>query len=516
MIASALLSGAILAPLFAFSGVVILRLRKSRLGFLWLTAFLGMTTSWLFLLGVRFYLPHYLPLPNWQPAAFFPISPALLADGFSWAVGFALVTVGGAVILTEASTQEGEPVFGWGSSLLLVGLGLVAIFAGNQLSLLLAWASIDIVELALWLSRPPHPTLRERVVLSFASRAFGVMLSLWGMGNPWAYVFSILLRWGIFPFHLPYLESSLLRRGLGTIIRLVPPLTTIPLLARLADMAYFAAEGWIAVFVGLLGLFAAILWVGTAHVLESRPFWIIGTAAFAFYAAVLHYPETVIAWGMILALCGSFLFLFSTRYRMWLGGFAYQTLLLLGLPFTPFWDLIRIYQFSFSIPLLTFLLSHLLLLVGYLRFILQKPPLPLEGEPWSKALYFVAFLGVISASLIVGYGGWNDLLQTALSQPYVRSRNWAEYSFGLGLMAFGGFGVLLYRLQLLPRWQFPSAWRQFFSMEWGYRAFQWGFRQMGGLFYRIEAVVEGSGGMLWAIVLLLILARFLFVLGGGE
>lgn len=167
MFASFLLLGAVLAPLLASIALFILRLRKVRLGFQWLSASLGGILAWFFLFGLWFFLPYDVPLASWKPQVFFQVSPALLADGFSWAVGFALASVGVAVVLTEGSTQGGDLAFGWAGGSLLLGLGLFAIFAGNQLTLLLAWAAIDLVELAIWLSRTAQPTLRERVILAF-------------------------------------------------------------------------------------------------------------------------------------------------------------------------------------------------------------------------------------------------------------------------------------------------------------------------------------------------------------
>lgn len=515
MIPTLLLIGAILSPSFSFASLLLLQVRKARLGFLWSSAFLGLALSWLFLLGLRFFLPQIVPLASWRPEDFFPISPELLADEISWVVGFALVSVGGAVILTEATTSEGNRAFGWASLSLLIALGLFAIFAGNQLTLLLAWAAIDLVELAIWLSRPAQPTLRERVILAFSSRAFAVMLSLWGLGNPWAYLFSILLRWGVFPFHLPYLESEDLRRGLGTIIRLVPPLTTMPYLSRLAELAYFSNQEWIAIFLSLIALFALILWMNSTDVLEGRPFWVIGTASFAFYAAVQQEARTVLIWSAVLAICGSFLFLLRERDRFGSTVLGYSALLLFGLPLTPFWGLVKVYQPQFSVAEILFFAAHLLAILGTVRFIYQKPKAKVEGEPWSIALYRLAFLGLIGVSLVLGYSVSESLgLISPQQSPTVR--NWVEYLSGISLLLFCLVGVVLARLRFLPRFRLPSRLIHFFSMEWVYRLFEWGFRQIGALFYQIEAVLEGRGGILWAIVLLFVLTRFLlFLVGGG-
>ncbi|RCK76458.1 MAG: hypothetical protein ANABAC_0609 [Anaerolineae bacterium] len=516
MIASLLLLGSSFAPLMASVSLSILRWRKARLGFWWLATFLGGAITWVCLLGLRFFLPHQVALVSWQPENLFPLSPELLADGFSWVVGFALATVGVAVIFTEATTPDAERALGWAGSSFLVGLGLIAIFAGNQLTLLLAWAAIDLVELLIWLSRPALPQLRERVILAFSSRAFAVMLALWGLDNPWAYVFSILLRWGVFPFHLPYLESPDLRRGLGTIIRIVPPLTTMPLLARLADLGYFSEQSWISVFLGLIALFAALQWINSAEVIEGRPFWIIGTASFAFYAANLQRPEAVIAWALVLALHGSFVFLIRGWERFWFPVFVYQSILLLGLPFTPFWDMMRVYRPTWSPANILWLLSHLLLIAGYVRFIFQKPLETVEGEPWRIVLYRMAFGGLIGSSLMIGYGGWRNSLETALSQPYLTSRNWMEYFGGLILALLSLLLAFLRRRRLLTRLRVPERLMRLFSMEWVYRFLQWGFRQLGGFYYQVEGVLEGKAGILWAIVLLLVLGRVFLFLGGGE
>jgi hypothetical protein len=224
----------------------------------------------------------------------------------------------------------------------------------------------------------------------------------------------------------------------------------------------------------------------------------------------------VIAWAVVLAIHGSFLFLMRVRERFWIVALAYLVILLFGLPFTPFWDILRVYRPAWSPVNLLWLLSHLLLIAGYVRFVLQKPKETIEGEPWRKALYRMAFAGLIGTSLMIGYGGWRNPLETALSQPYFSSRNWMEYFGGL-ILALLSLGLaFIWRQRLLPRFRLPDRRVRLLSMEWAYRVLQWGFHQFGGLFYGVEAVLEGKAGVLWTIVLLLVLARVLLFFGGGE
>jgi len=179
-------------------------------------------------LFLRFGLPTIQTLVTWQPQALFFDSPAILADGYNWGLAIALTSLGLAFLFTEPSLSEGLSFSSLTNGLLMVSLADFGILAGNQLTLLLAWAAIDLVELFIWLSGLTHPQSRERIILAFTSRASGLILSTYGLGQMGIYLLASFLRLGVFPFHIPYIESKEIRRGFGSILRLVPPLVTIP------------------------------------------------------------------------------------------------------------------------------------------------------------------------------------------------------------------------------------------------------------------------------------------------
>jgi hypothetical protein len=120
-------------------------------------------------------------------------------------------------------------------------------------------------------------------------------------------------------------------------------------------------------------------------------------------------------------------------------------------------------------------------------------------------------------SLFLGYGGWGNALKPSLTQPAQNPFSGVQSFIGLGLGAVSLVLLVLWRRRLFPHLRLPRAWEALFSLEWLFRLIQWGFRQFGVLYYQIEALLEGRGGILWAMVLLLVLARvFLFFLGENN
>jgi formate hydrogenlyase subunit 3/multisubunit Na+/H+ antiporter MnhD subunit len=81
-------------------------------------------------------------LVEWKPVTLFPASPSLLVDHASWPFLFALVSLTLAIILTAAASLQSNYWMTWSNTLLLAGLGILAVISGNLLTLLLAWAVI--------------------------------------------------------------------------------------------------------------------------------------------------------------------------------------------------------------------------------------------------------------------------------------------------------------------------------------------------------------------------------------
>ena len=229
---------------------------RSAYAYSWLIALVGSLAAWLLVLLARPRPAYVVSLVNWRPVTYFPDSPIILVDSISWPFALALATLVLAVIITVPIRQQGINWHAWASSLALVGFGLLAVLAGNPLTLMLAWAALDILEIFILLVQVRESKVLVQTLTAFTPGIGGLGLLLWAdvaaraAGNPLTFIgdsasvvpmnlslfllIALGLRLGVLPLHLPYFREPPMRRGLGTSLRLVPAAASLVLLARTA------------------------------------------------------------------------------------------------------------------------------------------------------------------------------------------------------------------------------------------------------------------------------------------
>src|SRR5512144_960522 len=117
--------------------VVLLRLIRPGLGIGWLVAAGGALLAWVSTLAWQFNLPQTLALGPTLPPGIFSYSVALLADRGNFPFALALTALAVAIIWTSAARSATTSPVAWASTLALTALGLIAVLAGNVLTLLL-------------------------------------------------------------------------------------------------------------------------------------------------------------------------------------------------------------------------------------------------------------------------------------------------------------------------------------------------------------------------------------------
>jgi hypothetical protein len=544
---------AILTLLLTPLVMALTRLYRPRFGYQWILAVLGALIVWPMVLVSRLNLPQRVALIHWRPEAFFPISPELLIDEISWPFAMALATVPLALLLTSVArlgqapspaTPDSQPLAAdwraWSATLALTGLGLVAVTAGNPLTLLLSWAALDIVELLILLGQQRQSAVRERVVIAFSARVAGIAVLLlagivaWSSGSNLAFVeipsqsslYLLLasgLRLGVLPLYLPMQHELIARRGLGTALRLVSWAASLVLLARTASVMEVGSLTiyWLALS-ALAAIFGASGWLTAPDELAGRPFWALGTASLAVAAALLFQPGACLAWGLVSLLPGGLIFTLWPRHRNLLPFALLGLLGLTALPFTPAWNGTGIYLFSAGLvqisgkpeplfrallPLISllYLIAHAMLIAGYLRHALagsSENPAPIERWVWlvyptGLALFALTHLGI----------GWTSL-------PQFEALPWPAWISGIAATLLG---LLIWRLSLRLRrpaaatspMQTPSTWVRLLSLNWLYRSFWHAYRLLSRLVSLVSAILEGEGGILWTLVILALLLTFL-------
>lgn len=480
----------------------------------WLFAVAGTLIAWVSVLMWQSQMPSRLQFAAWQPATIFPQSPTFLTDGISWAFALSLITLCLAIILTAVVRAHFPNPISWVGTLTLTALGVMAVVADNALTLVLIWAAIDLVELVVQIWFVEDPKLSERVVISFASRATGILILLWAdtvgaaggqlsdfrLATPQAGLYLVLaagLRVGVLPLHLPYPSESALRRGFGTGLRMVSAASSLVLLARIpASSLASPLAPYLLMLVSLAAVYGGWMWLRAPDELTARPFWLIGMGSLVVAAALRSNPIGAAAWSCALILSGGALFLFSEQNKwltrvLYVGAFGISSL-----PFsltasgwnsggTGFW---------LAFPFL--LVSHAMLLAGFIRHSQRTGTRIMNTDQpiWARNVYPIGVMLLLVTIILLGLFGWDGSLR------------FGNLVAGI-IVSLLTVGLLWLtpRLRILnpvrAHWVHPTntSW-----LDWSYQAL-WGlYRQMGRVSNALTNLLEGESGIMWTLLFLVL------------
>ncbi len=424
----------------------------------------------------------------------------------------------------------------WIAVLILTSMGLLAVTSGNLLTLVLSWAALDIIELVISMSQLPQSENRERVIIVFTARLAGIVtvlmagLLLSSRGgtlqlNAIPQSISLLLiiaaaiRLGVFPPQQLYSRRLPMRSDLTTVMRLISAAAGFILLVRVASVGITPyIIPYLLGFFALVGIFGAARWLVAKDELDGRSYWMLGTASMAIAAAILGSQLACLAWSLASLLSGGLIFSFTLRHRYLIPIFILGVFNLSTLPFSPTWQATALYQ-SISaalgnrawLPLFSILLVLIqaLLLSGFITQLL-KGILPAGEEKsqhierWVWVLYPIGLILIIVAHLLIGW----FLLPELNGLP-------------IAAWVIGALTLLTAALILFISWRLPRpiliassitkshSWNKLFSLEWLYNFIWMTYRTISRLFGLFSTILEGDGGIIWALVLFALIFVFL-------
>ena len=512
---------ALLLILLGFVLLVVQRMRPN-FGYAWLGASASTLIVWGLMLYLRFRLPSELVIENWRAfSALGSDSLVFQVDYISWPYALALSTLIAAVVISSpARLDAGGSLPSWDRGLMLVGMGLLAVFAASPLALVLMWTAIDVVELLALLGTATGDRLERSAVTSFAFRVTGTLLVLLAVlqGGPGAtfdfishsqhlsllLVLGAGLRLGVLPLNVPYASEPVLRRGIGTLLRMVAAASSLVLLARLPENAVPAAwVPWLLILAVLAALYGAGRWATAKDALSGRPYWLVAMAALAIGCVAQGQPSASLAWGVAMILPGSVLFLFSARSAGLLALPALGLIGLLGLPFTPAaggW--VGLLGSPVNGNGLLFLVAQALLAIGYIRHALAPARPWSELETWARAVYPLGLALLIVADILIGiWGGpgfrtlgiwWAAVISTAFIGFLVIGSRLLRPAARVGWLVTLGQRVVNFLSKII-------------SLTWFYRLLEWFYARLGQVVRFLSLIFEGDGGVLWTLVFLALL-----------
>jgi hypothetical protein len=501
----------------------IIALRLTRLGSLhtWLVAG-GVLLTWLSVLLWQFILPLRFTPGQWMSAALFNASPQLFANPIAWIYALSLAGLAAAVILTSAARNAQSAMPSWLATLTLTALGLLAVLADNALGLVLAWMAIDLAEFVTAMRERSTPG--ESVWLAFAVRIGATGAVLWGSvvgasSNGPAFslettpaqagIFLLIaagLRLGALPLSLAYHpDEYAVRRGFGAVLCMVSAVTGLLVLARIPSAAI--DPSWILPLFGLaaaVALYGGWKWLLARDELQGCPYWLIGMSALSLAACLGGNPVGSVAWGVALILFGGISFLYSAKQIWMTRVLAIAGLFILSLPFTL---TASGWQMQFPLPFIfwpLFIIAHAMLAAGYVRHLLRPAETEFAQLPnWAQATYPLG-LGILVVTILLGgLWGWPGAFRLGAWQPGLA----ALLLSGAIIFAFLRLPQLASVESLVASENRPSrlaALLKIFS-----RVLSFLYQLVGELILYISGLLEGDGGLLWTLLLLILLISFL-------
>lgn len=506
---------------------------RPRMGITWFVSTITAFITWLVILFMRFRIPETFTVGFQDTPGVITFSAKLLSDSISWPYAWALsasllaCTLVFAIHLSVKDTNlPGR--FTLPASMIFGSVGLWAIYSANLNNLILAWAAIDLLWLLfMLLGSQDH----QAILTAFAVRGFGLFLAVSAAFTQQADIpltfpienttsntlvfLGAAIRLGSIPLGGKILEKNISNKDLHFFINLVIAASALIYITRGSVGISTGLESIFLGVAGILALLCGLTWLifnpGTGKVW----LWVSGISVLSLIAALIREEQASLAWGIVLILPGSLLLYTHYRPRFLTIWTLAGLIMLCTLPFTPAWQGIRIYplpdQFiRHGFGWLFWLLAQTLLLAGYLIAI-RKPKLSLPGsDRWVEIIYPIGlvFLPLTHISILVfGEPGLTNDLQ---GFPALSLSLFSLVSIAL---AFVSSAVVTRNSQLVLR--VSNSLMKITPYKWAARTIEGLFRLISQLVSFIDRILEGEGGILWTLLIVLLLFALWFQVGAG-
>ncbi len=353
----------VLPVLLLLAGAALIGLFRRTSGFyLWSITLASAFLAWLSLLLSSNWQAGLLEVSVWRPEALFSAELVLGLGRTQWDVLYGAMTVLIALVLTAPARDGGERAADWAIFLVYASLSLLAMMAGNLLTLSLLLILLDIIAFVYVLRRTDAARGGQQAILKLGVESLGVLLLLTAglvatlgrgggqltgreaMALELMLALGVVLRIGLIPLPLGLSPQAAARRGIGALMRLMPPaILMIQLGVQWPDAAGGSLRGWLILVGGIAALTAGLVWAFSPAALEARAHLVACAGGLALIAggSVIDIEPAVSAVAVLMLLAGGMASVAQVHtpfHRLWP---ALLGVTCLGLPLTPSGALLR-------------------------------------------------------------------------------------------------------------------------------------------------------------------------------
>lgn len=511
----------VILPLAGAAGLWLLRRQPPRIH--WASAVAVAALHVVVILGAAPLLPEDFVLSTWRPERLFNAQIHLRLTAESWAFSLSAAVLLLSIFLAAPTRTQAGNVVTRVVSLAFIGLATAALLAVNVVTVALTWAVADAFSYLALLSEAENLDTVRGLTRRLSVQAASVLVVIAAaipvpLGvpvqpgqNPLRAALiaaAVLLRVGLFPLHISLPRLPGIRRGMGTLVRLLPPAMGLAVLANELPPSPTPGLRWsLLIFGGISAFLGGWRWLWAQEPVGARPFLVLGFAGLSVMAGSLGGGVgrlLVAGLGVALVLVGGlssqWVCLESWhRYLVWLAGG-----LVAALPFVSIEMGLAAAMDGLGWVTIALIGGAMgLLVAGLLRMGKTSPRPWTSGEPLVRTAYAAAMLLPLVAGvpivLVLGPG----------TTP-------TAFAVIVGSYTFGVLGV-----QVLPRLE-----RQFAHRDGSMAGRRGGARELGNqalhsMLHRaaramrgLGRIFEGPAAMLWVYVFILLVALLAAPTGG--
>jgi hypothetical protein len=369
--------------------------------------------------------------------------------------------------------------------------------------------------------------MRRRTVLVFFIHLLGIVCLLYAgvvsvrdnsslllqQASPSAIVFVVLaagIRLGALPVDSKLQIDTAGRRSFGTLRSLASMALVVVLLIRVSaalENVQIPENLWLGLFslLGLIALLFSFTWVFTRDELEGRQAWIVSLGLIVTATMLRADVNSGISWGLAAIFSGGLIFLASIRDKisLWITIIGLTGICLL--PFTPAWGGANLFAAPYNLPLILYFISAVFLILGYAKHAVQVMPEPSGLERWIRVVYP---LGLLLLPLSQFGLGW-------LYKPQIGQVSLEAWIIGPALIFLSAIAFLMWRRSRIIPSKLVSAVYQLINLNWLRLIVIWVFDQLARLLNFGSRILEGEGGFLWVLLVIVLLFAVLLISFGG-
>ena len=512
--------------LSALAGYV-LKKRGVRTAYIWMMLVFISLILWFFLLLIPYDRFSPIIINDWFKFGETSVSLRFALNPQNWILVFSLIAFNLTFFLTGiARLNVKNDLRRWIFLLLLIAFSYLAFISADFWSVVLLWTILDLIELGFY--RIIIGTVEgKNYFRKYIIKSLGSILLIWNIAsmsssgfnplingivslNTTSTIFlAAILHSGIFPliteFKLPEDDNSneILKSVFSVLTFAVSfsVITTLP-----APELPLVISFTFSLLAYLLIIFASILWITKKGLNNSLQFLLLNEAGifiFLYFSGAAQYITYLLA---LLVISVLWLILFTHRARNLLVFPVISTFFATGLPLS----IITFGSRGFigngiSMGLIIMLISQTLFIFGYLKFVFEKNEKFHELEIWYQTSYLAGlFFPFMSAAAIIFYS------RTTFSSEI------QYWLLGAIVTIIGLLGYLISRKKLTNKntEKYLSQSRyavilRFLSFEWLFKIFSFLEGKTRSFVNGFSGLMEGEGGIMWALVFLILILTML-------